>query len=159
MKHIILLLIAAASLPAQGIYTKVYEKTLAGAAGATTIQQPTSPSKTAHLIGIQLYSSVDATFELEATTAATGSSTNGVPTTPSYTPVSTVVHYADSNAADNSTNINKYTVPGGTTTGAMFLDGHGNSTAKLSRTAGQNFTIRSNSITGNIRVTWMWMED
>jgi hypothetical protein len=69
------------------------------------------------------------------------------------------VHYADSNAADATNNINKYNVQGGTTVSVMFTDHDDNSASVLSRTAGQNFTIRSNSITGNIAVTWLWREE
>lgn len=160
MRSLILFFVALACY-GQSCFTAVYEKTLAGAAGAASIQQPASPSKSASLIKLQLYGSVATTFTLEgAGIASTTLSTAIARTRPGDLTLPTVQFYTDSNAAAPATVINKYVLAAGETKAVSFEDP--NIRAKpglLHRSPAINYTVRSDSITGDIKVTFLWCEE
>lgn len=165
MKRLILIASLASPIFAQqtGVtYTKVYEVTVSAAAAVSTLQQPSSPTKTAHLLGLQIYCSVACTATFEAAGAAsTGTQSSGVPTSPSRTETSTIVHYAASNAAAATNPINKFKIAAGSEYPIGFTEGTDGirSNAILARTAGQNFTVRTDAITGDVKITWFWREE
>lgn len=161
MKKLIILASLVLPLGAQQnatTYTALYEATLSAAAGASTLQQQTSPYKTASLIGVQVYCSVACTWTFESTSGASGSSTNGVPTSPGQTAVSSALHYSGSNASAGTV-INKVVYSGADTKTLNFLDALNKSNSVIGRTAGQGFTVRFTSMTGDVKVTWLWREE
>jgi hypothetical protein len=163
MKKAVLALLALCSLGhAETFYTAVYEKTLSAAAGATSLQQPAAPTKGARLIAVQVYSSVAATFEIEAGGTATTTASTAIATVPLGQNIgATLKFFTDSNASDTSTNVNKLVNGAGATQTISFADGAkaGEIIGLIPRVANVNYTVRSSSITGDIKVTWFWAEE
>lgn len=152
MKRLILLL--AVCLPAfsqYADYTAFDERNLTAAAGAVTIQQPASPTRTARIRGASIYCSVACTATLEHNT--TGATTTAFATS-SASPglaASTILARHTSNVAVGTV-VNKYSVSAGET---KVID----STMILQPTAGLSFTLRVATMTGTIRITWQWVEE
>jgi hypothetical protein len=164
MKYFALIIasaVAALAQPYSATYTALYEKTVSAAAAVTSLQQPTSPSRAIKLIGVQIYCSVQCqpTVEFAGSASATAS-TAITSTSPSLTTPPTALFYTDSNATAPSVPMNKYVVPAGATQVISFIDERlGVSNTVLTRVAGQNVTVRTDSITGNVKVTWFWREE
>jgi hypothetical protein len=164
MKRLALFLAAACvSLNAQSgpTFTKVYSVSPSGAAAVSSLQQPSDPTKTVVLLGVSVYCSVACTADLEAAGAATGSSTNGTRTAPGDLTVSTALHFAASNASAPSEPISTVVIAAGTDKQPDCTIGRidGKSNCYLTRKAGLNFTIRTSSITGDVKITWLWREE
>ncbi len=126
---------------------------LVGAAGVVTIQQPASGSKKVHFEAAMVYCSVACVIELERDgTAATATAATEVALTPYGT--ATAVGWSSSDVG-NGTTINTIDVAAGSTVpidlvGVMLAQGGGTA---------ENFTLRSDSITGDIKMTIIWRED
>lgn len=138
----------------EGPRFSVYKATtLAGAAEVVTIQQPASDSKKVHFEAVQVYCSVACVIEIERDgTAATGTALTSVALTPYGTATATAWHTSD---VGNGTTISTFNVTAGQTvtvdlTGVMLAQGGG---------TGENLTLRSDSITGDIKITTFWRED
>lgn len=161
MRRTLLAVLIALPLMAQRsdpTFTGIYQATKSSAAGVTSLQQPSAPTKMVILEAIQLYCSVACIFTLDAGGAASGSTSSTTNTDPSKRAAATALLYNDSNASAATTAINVYPVAAGQTLPVYFTDITDKSRTVLSRTAGQNITLRTNSITGDVKVTWMWRE-
>lgn len=142
----------AQSLPPT--FTAIYEGSLSAAAGVATLQQPASPTKTITLLSLQLYCSVACTITLDAGGAASGSTTAVRPTSPSQSEAATARWYSDSNASAASVAIAKYYLAAGETRKVEIA---GNMI--LAKAPSQNFTLRSNAITGTANYLALYRED
>jgi hypothetical protein len=158
-KYIIALAAFACTASAQNIYTGLYEASPSAAAAVTTLQQPASPTRPLQLLGVQLYCSVDCIVTLEAAGAASGSVSAASHASPSQTTAATALFYKGSNAAAPSLPINKYVVLGGDTKTIGFTDLTGRSMTIIGKAAGQNLTLRTGTMTGDVKFTWLWREE
>lgn len=138
----------------EGPRFSVYKATtLSGAAEVVTIQQPASGSKKVHFAAAMVYCSVACVIEIERDgTAATGTAATEVALTPYGTATAVGWHTSD---VGNGTTINTFDVAAGSTVtvdlvGVMLAQGGG---------TGENLTLRSDSITGDIKITIVWRED
>ena len=162
MKRLLLLFLPLC-LSAQTYYfTALYEATLAGTAGVTSIQQSASPDKSGRLIGVQMYSSVAATFTFEQgnkATATASSASASVPVGQTIRP--TLLFFIGSNSPAATQPINKYVLAAGETKTVMFTEGSagGSFIGAISRAPYANYTVRSSVLTGDIKVTWFWSEE
>lgn len=158
MKNILAVLLFAAFAQAQLVYTAVYEVNLPGTAGATTIQQPASPTRNARLIAVKVYSSAAATVTLEHTgTAATTTASTSITKRPGVSTSPTLAYYTASNAGTGSA-WDIAVIPGGSEKVWECTDENKSWCGLLPKLAGANWTVRFASMTGDVKVTWMWTE-
>jgi hypothetical protein len=145
----------------KAVFTNTYEATKSAAAGVTTLQQPSSPTKNIRLAAVQIYCSVACTVSFEAAGAATATlSTATANTQPKSTTAATALVYHDSDAAAPSAPISKIVMPAGDTKTLRFnIVPNVDSTGAIPKAAGANYTVRTSSITGDVKVTWFWWED
>lgn len=153
MKKLLLILIFAASAFAQSnVYSVFREESLSSAATALTIQQPSSPSKTATILGAMVYCSVATTVTLEHSgSAASATAVTPDPNTPGSS-AATILAYRGSNVGSGTTKA-KYACAAGQTIPLDFTE------TSILRTSGANYTIRVASMTGTVYLFWMWRED
>lgn len=153
--RLFILLVFCISLVAQSIETPRFiaykETVLADTSEAITVQQPSSGAKRVFLEDGFVYCSVscEVTFELNST-AATTTTLAVVPTQEGSTNAANA--FSSSNAS-SGTVLGKITIPEGYTVPFSYAG------IKLSgNNTGSNFTVRSNSITGTIRIQMRWIE-
>lgn len=161
MRLLILALIASTGAFADSYFTHIYEKTLSAAAGAVTLQQPAVPLKSGRLIGVQVKSSVAATFTIESSLPATTTASTAISNTQlGDTTKATFLVFDDSNATDATPEINSVDVAAAETKTILFNPDPltGDSPGKISASPNVAYTVRSNSITGDIKVTLFWSE-
>jgi hypothetical protein len=158
VRHVLSVLFLAAVAQAQPVYTAIYEDaTLSSAAGVTTIQQPAAPKKKARLIGVKVYSSAEVVVTLEHSgTAATTTASTSITRQPGVNELPTLLFYTASNAGAGQV-WDKTTIPAGTEKTWGCLDEEA-WCGTMPKTVGMNWTVRSASMTGTLRVTWMWAE-
>lgn len=153
MKKLLLVLIFAASAFGQSkVYSVFREESLSSADTALTIQQPSSPTKTATILAATVYCEAATTVILEHSgTAATATAVTPDPNTPTST-AATILAFRSSDAGAGTTKA-KYACAAGQT---ISLDFNG---VALLRTAGANYTIRVGTMSGTVYLFWMWRED
>ena len=132
----------------------VFKKTtLAGAAEVITIQQPASGSKKVYFEFVQVHCTVAAVVEIERDgAAATATALTAVDASKRGSVTATAWSGSDVGAG---TKISEFDVAAGSTVtvnmdGYMLAPGGG---------TGENLTLRSDSITGGIKITIVWRED
>lgn len=145
-----LLAVAGIACAQQANYTAYREASLSAAAEAVTIQQPASPTRTAYITGAWIYCSVACVVTLEHSgSAATTTSFTPTAATPGIG-ASTIMAFHTSNVG-SGTVVSKYDLGAGETKSLAM-------TAVLPMVANSNMTFRIASITGSVRITWMWNE-
>lgn len=152
MKKIAILLMLAASVFAQrrGTYAIEQKTALVAAAETITVQLPSSTGRTAGFESASVYCSVqcEITFERDGTAATATAIT--VQKVNSSDATATATAYRSSNVG-TSTVIGRDIVTAGTTA-SYDLKNKG-------LLAGQNFTIRTASITGTVIISVLWQEN
>lgn len=152
MRFLLVLTMAAVSLWAQDppSYTATRTSTLTSSAEVITIQQPATPLRKLQFQGAAIYCSVacDLTVERDGT-AATGTALAASAVNPLYR-ASTVSAYRSSDVGAGTT-LATYTISAGGTLSLDLAD-------KFLIGAGENFTLRTASITGTVRITVQWKE-
>lgn len=148
--------VAAVGQPPQrnNMYTVTRTKSLSGAATVLTIQQPATAANTVQAEWVKIFTDVAVTVELERDgTAATATGETEVGTSPnSPTPAATAFYDSD---VGNGTTIDTFDLPADTMLVAdlrrfkIYLVGVG---------MGKNFSLRSSSVSGNVRITICWSE-
>ena len=135
-------------------FTVQFDDSPAAGASVLTIQQPATGSLTVEALWAKVYCSVDCVITLERSgTAATATAATEVGTTAS-TSTATVTAFSDSDVG-NGTTVDKYTIEAGKeiavdlTAYNLWLIGNGTT---------KNITLRSDSITGTVRMTLAWRE-
>lgn len=143
------LLILSTTGRTAGIYTYEKATTLAAATERVTLHFPTGSSKTVYLIGATIYSSVATTYTVERDGTA--------PTTTAVTPgelnsgtAGLIIAYHTSNVGAGTT-IKTYNIAASEEQRIEL----GYKTLK----AGKNLTIRTASMTGNVRIFLQWREE
>lgn len=156
-KVLLVILLAASVASAQGLRItegprfSVYKATtLSSASEAVTIQQPASGGRTVNFDTALLYCSVACSVELERDgTAATGTALTPVVLT-FGTATADAFHTSD---VGNGSTVTEYNVSAGETLGidlrGIRMTGNG---------TGQNLTFRTNTISGDVRITVVWRE-
>lgn len=146
----------ATILFAQDLTTPKYEiykeTSLSSAAEVITLQQPSTGAKNVYPTDGSVYCSVDCiiTFEKNGTAATT--TALAVNSLQDNAPTPSATAFSASNVG-TGTVINKLNITAGNTQPLDFV-GMGlsdNNTAK-------NYTMRTNSISGTVRVVWRWIE-
>ena len=132
----------------------VFKKTtLAGAPEIITIQQPASGSKKVYFEFVQVHCTVAAVIEIERDgAAATATALTAVDASKRGSVTATAWSGSDVGAGAK---ISEFDVAAGQTVtvnmdGYMLAPGGG---------TGENLTLRSDSITGDIKITIVWRED
>ena len=135
-------------------YTVTREHTLSASAGVVTIQQPASSSNTVEVRWVKLHSNIALTVELERDgTAATATAETEVGTN-TNAPTQAAVAWYDSDVG-NGTTIETIDMVGDVTYAIdltayrVYLIGDG---------TGVNFSVRTASGTGTVRITVCWRE-
>ena len=162
MKRLLLLFLPLCLSAQTSYFTALYDTTLAGAAGVSSIQQPPTPQKTARLIGFEVYSSVDTVLTLEQGNKATSTASSAIAPIPvGQTMPPTLLFFIASNSPAATTPINKWRLTGGTSKTVMFTEGSGSGTpiANIGRVPNSGYTLRSSATTGDFTVTWFWSEE
>jgi hypothetical protein len=164
MNLVIMTLLAGslfAQKPQYPYFTALYEASPSGAAVATSLQQPATATRAIRIVGAQLYCSVACTITLEAAAAATATESTAISKMPGQTENATARFFTASNAVAPSVAINKYVVAAGNTMTVTFTEGadEGDTVGALPRIAGLNYTLRTSSITGDVKITWFWREE
>lgn len=159
MKLLILLAVSAVAWAQSNIptFTGVYTATLAAATGATTLQNAAAPTKGLLLQGLSIYCSAACTWTLDAGMVATATLGTTANVDPANTTAATARVYTASNAAAGVT-INTGVVGAGGTTTLTFLDPKGISNTTIPKSTSVGITLRFASMTGDVKVTWMWRE-
>lgn len=161
MKHALLFFVPLCLTAQTNYFTAVYEATLAGVTGATSLQQPSAPEASARLIGMQMYASVNTTFILEQGQKATSTASSAIATVPiGQTIRATLRFFIGSNSPPATVPINKYVLNAGETKTVMFTEGEatGSAIGSIARSPDANYTVRTSAITGDVKVTWFWSE-
>ena len=135
-------------------YTVQYDDSPSAGASVLTVQQPAASANSVEAVWAHIYCSVDCVVELErdgtaaSTTGATevGTSTNS--------PTQTATAFYDSNVG-NGTTVDKFTIPAEQTL-AINLSAYKIWLIGVGTT--KNFTLRTDSITGTVRMTMSWRE-
>lgn len=145
------LLVCAVGLAAQE-YTATKETDLSGAAEVVTVQQPATGAKTVRFVGAYIYCSVACNVTLERTgTAATSTALTRVPVHEDMA-AAVATAWSSSNVGVGSV-VGKYSIAAGGSTSipmeTMALYGNG---------TGKNVTLRTSSITGNVKIIIQWKE-
>ena len=137
--------------PEMRIYVAYREATKAGAAEVVTVQQAAKGTRTVHLDAASVYCSVDCVVSVERNgTAATGTALTRTPVNTATAATATAWHTSN---AGTGTVLAKYLVTAGTDK-KIGLRG-----VVLRQTApGENVTIRTASITGDVRIVVRWGE-
>ena len=136
------------------VFTVTRTKALSGAATVMTVQQPAASANNVQAQWIKIFTDVAVTVELERDgTAATATGETEVGTSPdSPTPTATAFYDSD---VGNGTTVDTFDLPADTMLVAdllryeIYLMGNG---------TGINFSLRSSSVTGNVRITICWSE-
>ena len=159
MRKLVLISLLAVACLAQmpkrnNTYTVSYADTPAASATVLTIQQPAASANDAEVIWASIYCSVDCVVELErdGTAATTTAATEVGTSVNSPTPTGTA--FSASNVG-NGTTVDTFTViaaqPQAINLTAYGLALKGSGTTK-------NVTLRTDSITGTVRMTICWRE-
>ncbi len=158
-KRLVLLGLLVATTLAQSptrhnTFTITRTKSLSAAASVMTVQQPAADSNTVEAIWAKIYSDVAVTVELERNgTAATATAETEVGTN-ANSPTPAAVGWYDSDVG-NGTTIDTFDIVAYGTLSVdlkaykLYLTGDG---------TGTNFSLRSSSVTGNVRITICWRE-
>ena len=148
---LVLLAPVTAQNPNSPRFAAFKETTLSAAAEVITIQQPASGGKVVRIEAVEIWSDVAfvATFERDGT-AATGTAIT--PSTVTYgTVTASAFHTSDVGVG---TVITKKEIPANTITPIVFPGG-----LYLSPTStAVNFTVRTASLTGDVKITIIWKE-
>ena len=162
MKRFLLLMLACVSAYAQDaiwntieptrIFVAYREATLVAAAEVVTIQQPATAPANVWFDGLSVYCSVACSFTLERNgTAATATEFTPAAITPGLTAKAKAFGASD---VGTGTVIARYVVPAGATVPVsvrgMKLRWNGG--------AGENLTIRTSSISGDVKILVRWGE-
>jgi hypothetical protein len=158
---IILLAASLAAFAQRPVFSATYEATKSGAAGVSTLQQPATPTRNIRVFAAQVYCSVACTVTLEAAGAATATASTAMGNVvPGSAERPTAAFYTDSDASAASVPVNKIVIPAGDTKTVKCKDVPGQDTSCfIPKKAGLNYTVRTSSITGDVKVTWFWWED
>lgn len=132
-------------------FTVTSKQTPSGAAVVVTVQQPTSSSKTVHMLGATVYSSVDVEFTVEVSGTAATTTNVAEGRLPGSPPANAYV-YAPSNAGSGNV-LTRYQLSAGQTSPLIDL-----SQMYFARAKADNVTIRTASITGTVIVNIQWEE-
>jgi hypothetical protein len=159
MKKLLFALVVASICLAQApqqnnTVTVVYADTPAASASVLTVQQPATGANEVEAVFAHIYCSVACVVELERDgTAATATGATEVGTTSStLTPAATAFTGSD---VGNGTTVDTFTIVADSvlvvdlTAYRLWLIGNGTS---------KNFTLRTDSITGTVRMTIVWRE-
>lgn len=135
------------------LYGVYQEGTLATAAFVVTIQQPATKARTITLESATIYCSVACNPALEVNgTAATATAGSPFAVNMIASPATPLALPFTASNVGSGTVVFRYPI----TAGAVITIPK--SGLSLARTAGQNFTFRSDSISGNYRISVMWSE-
>ena len=155
--RLLVLLLLAATLSAQRYYLRHYEAlketALAAAAEVVTIQQPATGSRTVYFKEAYVYCSVACTFTVERDGVAAAGTALTVLLLHAGNPATAVTAWHTSNVGAGTTVSPTYALGAGDyiiidlTRFVLVGDG----TAK-------NLTVRTNSITGTVRIAIIWEE-
>jgi hypothetical protein len=154
-KGIRLLLLILAWLPCQAqiYYTATKTTSLNAGPEVITVQAPTTAAgmtKNIQLVGASITCSVACTATLERDgTAATGTTLASTALLKS-SPAATTTAWSSSNVG-TGTVLSNYSIAAGATLPVDL-------SSKWLASAGENVTIRTNSITGTVYITFMWIE-
>lgn len=150
---IIAALLLCAPAFAEARYTVTHQATLSNAAGVVTIQQPASGAYNVAIEYIYLSCSVTCNYTVERDgTAATATSATPVPMT-SDAPAAQALVFTASNVGTGSV-----LAPGTVSAGNFVtLEGDGMNMSYTRGTA-TNYTIRTNAISGDVKVVFKWKE-
>ena len=130
------------------VYKVTRQDTLSGSAAVVTVQTGAS-SRKVQMKFVSVYSSAALTFEIERNgSAATGTELTVLEENPGG-PSSSVSAYHTSNAGDVAGVVYDVVAEG---TMVVVLTDH------FLLSAGENITIRTNSITGTVRINPKWLE-
>ena len=150
---LVLILAVACALPVFGqgkIYSIDQRLTLAAASGVVTVQLPAGTLRNVSFTGVAVYCSVACEFTVERDgTLATTTARQPAPLNASDGNGTAMLYYSSNVGA--GTTIARYVVPAGGTIPLSL-------TSKF-LTAGQNFTIRTDAITGTFISNWQWREN
>jgi hypothetical protein len=155
MRTILCLFALASAAMAQNTHSASKATTLSGAAEVVTIQGNAAANvrlaKQITFVGFDVYCSVDCTITLERD----GIVATSTPLTPAATnselPAATAQAFSSSNVGVGTV-IGQYRISAGGTLPIKL-------TGKFLYLGGENLTIRSNSITGEIRINVQWNEE
>ena len=159
MRYLVLLLTTALTIGSaqrfENRFTLIKTTTLAAASEKLTVQQPASGAKSVFLLSASVYCSVACTATMTRDgTAATTTALTPVAISGIGAPATTTTGYHTSNVGAGTTISVAHVIPAGATV-VFDLSGihlRGNGTAK-------NFSIATNSITGDAKIQIIWREE